>query len=70
MVFPIHSKSVLGLVCCLVNENSVNCTTGLVLLCFFFNFALPFDHVFVLRKSQFSRLTSDLIHSLFQLNGF
>ena len=35
MVFPIHSYSVLGLVFCLVNENFLNCTSGLVLLCFF-----------------------------------
>ena len=33
--FLISSYSVLGLVCCLVNENSLNCTSGLVLLCFF-----------------------------------
>ena len=35
MVFPIHSKSILGLVFCLVNEKSLNCTSGLVLLCLF-----------------------------------
>ena len=33
MVFPVHS-SILGLVFCFVNENSLNCTSGLVLLCF------------------------------------
>ena len=31
----IHSPIILGLVLCLVNENSLNCTSGLVLLCFF-----------------------------------
>ena len=36
MVFPIHSLSVLGLVFCLFDENSLNCTSGLVLLCFFY----------------------------------
>ena len=37
----------------------------------FSKFALPFDHVFlVLHKSRFSQLSSDLPHSLFQLNGF
>ena len=35
MVSPIHSLSVLGLVVCLVNENSLNCASGLVLLWFF-----------------------------------
>ena len=35
MAFPNHSKSVLGLLVCLVNENSLNCASGLVLLCFF-----------------------------------
>ena len=38
MVFPSHSQSVPGLVFCLVNENFLNCTPGLVLLWFF---ALP-----------------------------
>ena len=37
----------------------------------FFKSALPFDHVFCFtKKLQFSRLTSDLLHPLFQLNGF
>ena len=53
---------------CLVNEISLNCTSRLVLLRFF-NFALPFDHVFRF-TSWFSRLTYDLSDSLFQLNGF
>ena len=35
MVYPIHSQSVLRLVFCFVNENSLNYTSGLVLLCFF-----------------------------------
>ena len=35
MVFPIHSESVIGLVFCLVNENSLICTSGLFMLCFF-----------------------------------
>ena len=43
MVFPIHSLSILGLLFGLANENSLNCRSGLVLLCFYF--ALPFDHV-------------------------
>ena len=34
--FPNPFIAVLGLVFCLVNENSLNCTSGLVLLCFFF----------------------------------
>ena len=34
MVFPIHSLFILGLVFCLVNESSLNCTSGIVLLCF------------------------------------
>ena len=45
MVFPIHSLSVLGLVVCKVNENSLNCTSGLVLLCFISSWFLlrPYD---------------------------
>ena len=38
MVFQIHSLSVIGLVCCLVDENMLNFTSGLVLLCFFIRF--------------------------------
>ena len=41
---------------------------GLVPLCFF-KFTLPFNHS-VSNNSRFSRLTSDLLHSLFQMNGF
>ena len=33
--FSIHSEFILGLFFCSVNENSLNCTSGLVLLCFF-----------------------------------
>ena len=36
MVFQFQSKSVLDLVLCLVNENSLNCSSALVLLCFLF----------------------------------
>ena len=54
---------------CLDNENYLNCTSGLVLLCFFYSPYLLITF-FVLYKSRFSRLTSDLLHSLFQLNGF
>ena len=35
LVFSIHSESVLGLAFRLVNENSLNFTSGFVLLCFF-----------------------------------
>ena len=35
MVSPIQSLSLLGLVFCLVNDNSSNCMSGLVLLYFY-----------------------------------
>ena len=70
MVFPIHPLSVLGLDVCYFNENSLNCTSGLVLLCFFTssnkNLSLylilpPFRH---LREIfDFSRLVSLFSHS-------
>ena len=34
MGFPIHSLSVQGLMLCLANDNSLNCMSGLVRLCF------------------------------------
>ena len=40
MIFPFHSKSVLGLVFCLVNENSLYCMSRLVLICFFNSLSL------------------------------
>ena len=39
------SNSFIGLVFCLVNENSLNCTSGLVLLCFFFRQNFCYDHM-------------------------
>ena len=54
-----------------VNEDKVNsltCRSGLVL--HFLKFVFPFVHVFVLHKKQLSRLTSVLLHSLFQLKKF
>ena len=64
MVFPIHSKSVLGLVFCLVNENSLNCTSGLVLLCLFIS-----SSRFLLRLYDVT-ITSNLlfVHSFMQFH--
>ena len=58
MVFPVHSSSVLGLVFCLVNENSLNCTSELVSLCFFVSssdalFRFTFVRTAKLKKSKF-----------------
>ena len=58
MVFPIRSYSFLGLDVCLVNENSLNCSSGLVLLCFLFRrltlfFRFTFVHTAKLKKSNF-----------------
>ena len=80
MVFPIHSYSVLGLVFCLVNENFLNCTSGLVLLCFFvsssdalFSFYIcshlkaeksKFLDDFFLSLTAFARMTSFLSPAL------
>ena len=63
MVFPIHLLSVLGLVFCLVNEISLNCTSGLVLLCFFNSLYLLITF-FVLHKSRFSRLSPNPIQKV------
>ena len=43
------------------------CTVRQDLSCYVFYFSLPFDRV--LHKQRFSRLTSDLHHSLLQLIG-
>ena len=59
MVFQIHLNSLLGLVFGLVNKISLNCTPGLVLLCFFFVsssdalFRFAFVHTAKLKKSNF-----------------
>ena len=45
MVFPIHSLSALHLVFSLVNENSLNCTSGVVVLCFLFRQEFCYDHI-------------------------
>ena len=45
---------------CLDNENSLNCTSGLVLLCFSNSLYLLIKF-FVLHKSRFSLLTCDLL---------
>ena len=62
LVFSIHSESVIGLLFCIVNENSLNCTSGLNLL--FLNSLFLLITFFVLNKSKFSRLTTDLPHSV------
>ena len=54
MDFPIHSWSVFGLVFFVVNETSLNCTSGLVLLCFLFyrhNFCYDHDVCFLFLRS-------------------
>ena len=45
MIFPIHASFILGPGLCLVNENYLNCTSGLELLCFFISTFLlqPYD---------------------------
>ena len=53
MVFPTYSEPVF----CLVYKNSLNCTSGFVLLCFFISLYLLITF-FVLHKSGFSRSTS------------
>ena len=68
MIFPIHSLSVLGVVCCLVNENTLHCTSGLVLLCFLFR-RLTFVFVLHLLTQQSSKIQfSELLLPL--NNGF
>ena len=53
--FPQSSQSILGLICCLVNKNYLNCRSGLVLLCFFFNsLYLLITFFFVLHVSIFT----------------
>ena len=65
MVFSINSLSVLGLVF-FYSKNSLNCTS-----CYIFLNSLYLLITFVvLHKSRLLRLTSDLPHSLSQLNGF
>ena len=64
-VFPIHSYSVLGLVFCLVNENFLNCTSGLVLLCFLFRrLTLFFLFTFVHTAKLKSNFLNEFLHSL------
>ena len=60
MIFPIHF--VPGLIFCLVNENSLNCISGLVLLCFFIS-----SSRFLLRPYDVTTTSSLLfVHSFMQ----
>ena len=56
VVFQIQSQSILGLLVCFVNENSLNRTSGLVLLYFF---------LFQRQDFFFDRMTSSSIHICF-----
>ena len=70
MVFQIYSLSNLGLVFCSVNENSLNCRSGLVLLCFLFRDLYQefcsFVHAIsieLLARRQFSICVANFLHS-------
>ena len=65
MVFQIHSLSVLGLVVCYFNENSLNCTSGLVLLCFFVSSDALFSfYICSHSKAEKSNFLNDFFLSL------
>ena len=57
MVFLIHSKSILGLVFRLDDENSLNCTSGTFVLCFIWDLFTHFHYFW-------SQLSSDFGHAV------
>ena len=63
IVFPIQLYSVLGLAFCLVYENSLNCTSGLVLLCLFISTVMIFVAT-IRRHNHFKSAFCSFIHAI------